>query len=394
MATPPSVVLSAHIMALGVVRSLGHRGVRSVVVRYSPRTDIAHRSRYVSRSVRVRHPDEAEESLLHALRRLGPGLEGSPLVPASDETLTFATRHRNELSRWYRVLAPSADIVERIIRKEHTYALAEELGIAAPRTRLLARETDLDAVPHELGFPCLVKPSQSHRYFERFGRKMTRVTTFEELRAAYAEAAAAGLDVLAQELIPGDDTHGVNYNSYRVAGHEPVEFTARKVRLTPRNFGPPSVVVSARVEEVLAPARRLLDAFGFEGYSCVEFKRDARDGGYRLMEVNGRFNLSSLLAERCGINFAWLAYRHAVHGDVPVASEYREGVYWIDGTKDVVYGVPELLRRPGDVARFAAPYRREAVFAVFDPHDLRPFAQRYGLLAGAALGSIRARMGG
>ena len=120
-----------------------------------------------------------------------------------------------------------------------------------------------------------------------------------------------------------------------------MEFTAAKVRLTPRSFGPPSVVVSRVIPEIIEPARRLLDALGYEGYSCTEFKRDPRDGVYKLMEVNGRFNLSSLLMLRCGINLPAMAYRHAVLGEAPTGIEQPEGMHWIDGTKDLVYGLPD-----------------------------------------------------
>ena len=387
---PPAVVLSGHLMALGVVRSLGRRGVRSIVLHYNDDVDVAHRSRYASRSMRVAHPEHDEDAFMRALTALGPTVEGSPLIPASDETLSVVARHKQELGRWYRVMAPDADIVERIIRKEHTYALADAIGVAAPRTHHLASMEDLERHRDEFSFPCLIKPSQSHRYVEVFKRKMVRVADVDQLRAAYRQAVEADLEVLLQELIPGDDRQGVNYNSYRT-GHGPVaEFTAQKVRLTPMDFGPPSVVISRQIPEVIEPGRRILDALGYEGYSCVEFKRDARDGTYKLMEVNGRFNLSSLLSERCGINFAWLAYRHLVTGELEPVDGYREGVYWVDGTKDWVYGVPELLRRRRSIGDFLAPYTKPRVFAVLDRTDLRPFAARWGLLAaGAADGARR-----
>ena len=394
MELPPSVVVSGHLMALGVVRSLGRRGVRSVVVSYRDAVDMAPASRHVRHSVRVPHPERDEEGFIAALMRLGPRLEGSPLLPASDESLSVIAHHRDELARWFRVACPDARVVDAIIEKEHTYALADAIGLPAPRTFLPASEDELERMATELGYPCLIKPSQSHRYVELFKRKMVRADDRSTLLAAYREAREAGLDVLLQELIPGDDGQGVNYNSYRVDGRVVAEFTAQKVRLTPRNFGPPSVVISRRLPEVMELGRRILDALGYEGYSCVEFKRDARDGGYRLMEVNGRFNLSSLLSERCGMNFPWIVYRHLVTGEVESVDDFREGVYWIDGTKDLAYGLPELVRRPWTIGRFVAPYRAERVFAVLDGDDLWPFAKRYALLAADALRGIGHRVRG
>jgi D-aspartate ligase len=376
----PAVVLSGHIMALGVARSLGAAGIPVVLARYRD-DDMAQASRFVRRTVRVPHPGDHEEGFIVALERLGPSVEGSPLFPTSDETLLAVARHRERLARWYRVAAPAATLVERVV-------------MPAPRTVLLSSEGDLERHRDAFPFPCLAKPSQSHRYQDLFGRKMVRVETMDQLVAAYREAAAAGLAVMLQELIPGDDRSGVNYNSYRSAGGPPVEFTAAKVRLTPRRFGPPSVVVSRAIPEVIEPARRLLDALGYDGFSCTEFKRDARDGVYKLMEVNGRFNLSSLLMLRCGINFPLMTYRHLLFGEAPAAIPAAEGgVYWIDGTKDVVYAIPELLRRPWAVGAFAEPYRRTHVFAVFDRDDPRPLALRYRELVRRGARTVLKRVG-
>ncbi|HET9539186.1 MAG TPA: hypothetical protein VFQ46_01155 [Candidatus Limnocylindria bacterium] len=380
MPSLPAVVLSGHIMALGVARSLGAAGIPAILVRYRD-DDLAQASRFVARSIRVPHPEENEPGFIRALERLGPNLEGSPLFPASDETLVAVARHKERLSRWYRVAAPDEALATRIIHKEHTYSLAEKVGVPAPRTVLIGSEQDLERHRDRFPFPCIAKPSQGHLYQDLFGRKMVRVEDMDELVAAYREAAAAGLQMMLQELIPGDDRQGANYNSYRVPGSPAVEFTAAKVRLTPRSFGPPSVVVSRVIPEIIEPARRLLDALGYEGYSCTEFKLDPRDGIYKLMEVNGRFNLSSLLMLRCGINLPAIAYRHVLLGEAPVGIEQPEGIHWIDGTKDLAYGLPELVRRPTGVPAFVRPYRQPHVFAVFAWDDARPLAVRYRALA-------------
>ncbi|HET6819220.1 MAG TPA: hypothetical protein VFH98_01560, partial [Candidatus Limnocylindria bacterium] len=376
-----------------VARSLGSAAIPVVLMRYRD-DDIAQASRFVTRSIRVPHPGDDEPGFIAALERLGPSVEGSPLLPASDETLLAVARHRDRLSRWYRVAAPAEAQANRIIMKEHTYALADEIGVPAPRTMLVASEEDLERHRDRFPFPCLAKPSQSHRYQDLFGRKMVRVTGMDELAAAYREAAGVGLEIMLQELIPGDDRSGVNYIAYRVPGSPPVEFTAAKVRLTPPSFGPPSVVVSRDIPEVLGPARRLLDALGYEGFSCTEFKLDARDGTYKLMEVNGRFNLSSLLMLRCGLNFPLMAYRHHLFDEAPSAADSPQGIHWIDGTKDIAYALPQLVRHPTRIGAFTEPYRRPHVFAVFDRDDPRPLVVRYRNLVGRGWATMMRKLGG
>ncbi len=234
------------------------------------------------------------------------------LFPASDESTVAVSRHKRRLEEHYVVACPEWEIVETFIDKAKTHALAEAHGVPAPRTITRHSAPDLADCARLLGFPMLVKPAQSHLFFDRFKRKMVRVGSLPELASVYRAVSEAGLEVMLQEIIPGDDSSVVNYNSYFWNGQALVEFTARQIRKAPPEFGSPRVAVSARIPEVIEPGRDILRSMGFYGFACTEFKRDRRDGVYKLMEVNGRHNLSGLLAVRCGVNFPLIHYRHLV----------------------------------------------------------------------------------
>jgi len=242
-----------------------------------------------------------------------------------------------------------------------------------PRTLVPTSIEDAERFCQSLEFPCLVKPCQSHLYYARFKVKMIEVDRPERLMEVYRRAAEAGFEVMIQELIPGPDANGANYNSYFWQGQPVVEFTAKKVRNGPPRFGSPRVVVSQHLPEVLEPGRRILQSLGFSGYSCVEFKQDPRDGIYKLIEVNGRHNLSTLLAVRCGLNFPWKHYRHLVLGELPTQEDFPPGIYWIDLMRDLGYSLKHVLSERLSPAQFFRPYLNPHVFAVLDWSDPRPF---------------------
>jgi len=127
---------------------------------------------------------------------------------------------------------------------------------------------------------------------------------------------------------------------------------------------------------VIEPGRKILKAMGFYGYACTEFKKDTRDGVYKLMEVNGRHNLSTLLAVRCGINFPWLEYQHLVENEQPTAQDFKTGIYWIDITSDVGYSLGYLKQERYSLRQYLRPYFNQHVFAIFDLKDIRPFIRR------------------
>ncbi len=167
----------------------------------------------------------------------------------------------------------------------------------------------------------------------------------------------------------------VNYNAYVWEGKVLAEFTAPHVRNGPPWFGQPRVVVSRKVPDVIEPGRRMLQALGFSGYACTEFKRDPRDGKYKVLDVNGRHNLSTMLAVRCGINFPWLHYRHLGEGVEPHAMDFREGVYWIDLVRDIGFTAMYLTGNTA-AGQLHSPLCEPSCLCDLRSKDIRPFFRR------------------
>lgn len=364
-------------MGLGVIRALGMMGVPVVAVYYDRHKDMGYVSKYVNHTVYAPHPERAEDDFLALLIELAPRFGGGLLIPVSDQTLVTVSRHRELLASHYIVACTEWDITRRFIDKKHTYALAESVGVAAPKTIVPLSREDVERYGETIDYPCLVKPCQSHLFFAHFGRKMVPVQNLKIMLAVYQQAAGAGMDVMLQEIIPGDDTHVMNYNSYFWDGQPLVEFTAQQLRKAPPEFGSPCVAISKRVADVIEPGRRILQAMGFYGYSCTEFKKDPRDGVYKLMEVNGRHNLSTLLAVRCGINFPWLHYRHLVNGVVPEQAFFREDFFWIDMERDLPLIPHRIFKQKQSMSQILRPYLNPHVLAVYDRQDPKPFLKRY-----------------
>jgi D-aspartate ligase len=387
-----AVVVSGSTHALGVVRSLGRQGVPVVVVSYDKR-DIATSSRFVRNVIRAPHPDKDEAQFVSVLLEVAQRCPGSLLIPASDAALGTISRHKTGLEDAGLIVASDdPEVTETLLNKAKTFALARSAGVPSPATFAPSNEEDVRQFCASSEFPAVLKPELSHIYRELVGVKWTRLESLEEAIRAYSVARSLSLEVVLQELIPGDELCGVVYNSYFWNGEPLVEFTSRKIRNSPPDTGSPSVVVSEWIPEVAEHGRRLLRAAKFSGYSCTEFKRDPRDGEYKVMEVNARHNLSSLLATRCGLNFPWMQYQHLIDGLVPEQRDYEQGIYWIDVTRDT-QNLRHYVRRPGySLGKFLEPYRRSHIFAVLDRHDVRPAVTRGVDTVRIAAGRIRRRL--
>lgn len=378
MSSPPAVVLCCSKAGLAVARSLGAAGVRVIGVWYG-RSKLACRSRFVASCHRSPDPEQDEAAFLDFLTARSNDWGGGVLFPTDDASLLSVSRHKTRLTDHYRVVAEDWDVVRPLLEKVHTTEIAMRCGVPCPRIQPITSVAQALAFAREIGFPCIVKPSVGHTFFRRYHVKMVFAHSAGELAAWLDRFEEYPDELMLCEFIPGDDTCGANYNSFYVHAEPRQEFTAAKVRLKPTRIGFPTAVVSRPIPEVTAYGRRLLQSIGYHGFSCAEFKRDERDGIYKLMEINARHNFSGALAFRCGINFPYLSYLDAVGGSLPDAAvEQANGIYWIDEERDLKGLVGSLIGGTRAARAYLEPYLEQSVFAVFSRRDIWPSFQQAG----------------
>ena len=123
-----AVVVGGDYQGLGIARSLGRAGVPVVVL--DDEVSISRVSRYVDRFVRVADLLDPDATMA-ALRGLVPSLAGQRwvLFPTREETVAVVARHREELSRHFRVPTPGFEVVRTAWDKRETYRCAAERGI-------------------------------------------------------------------------------------------------------------------------------------------------------------------------------------------------------------------------------------------------------------------------
>jgi predicted ATP-grasp superfamily ATP-dependent carboligase len=266
------------------------------------RSALGFRSRYAETLLSPDPQDEeAFVSFLAALELEGP----APVFPTHDEPLNAIARAGDRLGERFRFPFPRWDVLQRIQSKRSQLEAAEKAGIPVPRWGTSPAGAD------ELGYPVLVKPSATEGFKRRFGRQAFRCEGPAEVERAWADAAE--YEPLVQELVPGGDEELYTLGSYLSADGEPLGlFCGRKLRQTPPVVGTCRVGEALWVEEVVDHGLRLLRELGHIGLSQVEFKRDPRDGAYRLMEVNPRLWQWHGLAAACGVDFPRIAYEDLV----------------------------------------------------------------------------------
>jgi D-aspartate ligase len=366
-----AIVLGGDYQGLGIVRSLGRRGVPVCVI--DDEHSIARVSRYTSCWARVADLGD-EHRLVEDLLRIGRerNLAGWVIFPTRDETVAAIARNRERLAATFRVPTAGWETIRWAWDKRSTYELAESLDVPAPRTWQPASVAELEAIDGQP--PFAIKPAIKEHFFYETKAKAWRADSVEELRDLVAKALdiVGPGEVLVQELIPGDGQQQYAYCALYEDGKPIATMVARRLRQHPPEFGRASTYVETidapQVEEL---SRRLLGQIRFSGLVELEFKRDPRSGAFKLLDFNARTWGYHTIAGEAGVDFPYLLFRRQLEQPVE-RQRTRSGVRWIRILTDLPTAIAEIGRGRLRLRAYVRSLRRAQVEAVFSRDDPLP----------------------
>jgi D-aspartate ligase len=368
---PGAIVVGGDYQGLGIVRSLGTRGVPVCVI--DDERSIARYSRYATHAVAcddLRDEGRTVGTVLAAGRRLG--LHGWVLYPTRDETVAAFARHRSALREHFRVPTPSWDVVRRAWDKRETYALAADLGISVPRTWYPSHAGELanvDGAP-----PFAVKPAIKEHFVYATKSKAWRADTTAELAERF-EAAAEIVEpgeVMIQELIPGGGEQQFAYCAFFKQGRPVAKMVVQRSRQHPPEFGRASTYVQTVDVPLLEElSERFLRAIGYYGLIELEYKLDPRDGRYKLLDVNARTWGYHTLGARAGVDFPYLVYADQA-GEAIEPSRATTGIRWVRLATDLPTAAVEFVHGRLDWRTYGRSLRNSNVESVFSRRDPLP----------------------
>ncbi len=319
-----------------LLRPLGMSGVRAAVV--APASSPAHQSRFAAGRIPWSGAWEESEALVEELLRFAEDNfdEPVPLFYQYDRHLLLVSRHRGRLAERYRFVLPPGELVEDLVDKVRFEALARRMSLPVPATTILAADHD-PPEPGRLSFPVLLKPGihlGDAWLLVEPEAKAVLVHSWEELRSLWPRVRASGVAMLAQEVVPGPESRIESYHSYvDAAGSLVAEFTGRKIRTRPAQFGYTTALSITEAEDVRVLGRQLVAALNLRGVAKLDFKRTP-DGSLRLLEVNPRFNLWHHPAAVAGVNLPAMVWADLTGGPRPPSFHARPGVRWSNPWQD------------------------------------------------------------
>ena len=236
------------------------------------------------------------------------------LVSCGDNYTGLMARARAALEPYYKFACPTPELVAELDTKEFFYQACERHGLSYPRTFGCTNE-NYKTVELPFPFPCIIKASNSVAYWNcKFPHKKKVFVAYskEEFDAITAAIYSSSYqdNLVLQEYIPGDDNCMRVLNCYSGLDHKVKLMALGRPLLeeqTPEGIGNYAAIVNVRDDELMEKMKAFLEDVGWEGFSNFDMKYDARDGKYKLFEMNPRQGRSSFFVTASGYNLAkWL----------------------------------------------------------------------------------------
>src|SRR3984885_6639720 len=370
--TVGAVVIGGDYQGLGIVRSLGRRGVPVCVV--DDGLSISRYSRFTTKFVKLanlRHERVAVDSLLELGKRLG--LNGWVLYPTREELGAAFSRPPPDTSEMFRVPTSNWESVKWAWDKRNTYRLAQELDIPIPLT-YYPENVDQLAQLQGLTPPFALKPAIKEHFFYATKAKAWRANSHAELITLFRKASdlAGEGEIMVQELIPGGGSQQFSYCAFFREGEAVGKMVVRRTRQHPLEFGRASTYVETVDIPVLEElSERFLREIDYYGLVELEYKLDPRDSQYKLLDVNARTWGYHSLGDRAGVDFSHMLYADQVGLPVQVCKG-RAGVAWVRSITDLPAAAMGIVGGDTDWKSYFRSIKNCNVEAVFSPSDPLP----------------------
>ncbi len=304
---PVAVVAGIDLNGLGIVRSLAAERVQTLVLD----TDFLKATAATRFGRKIKIPALSGPAFIAALRVIAEKLTQKPVLFLTQEgSVETVSAAHDEIADCYRFTMPRHEVMQALLSKGGFQKLAEELHGAIPRSTRLNKDTTSEAMS-ALRFPCVIKPMIKDDAYSAKFKKAYMVASFDQFDQLWRKMRDTAGEMIVQEWIEGADSDVYFCLQYRSSSSPAISFVGRKIcQWPPLVGGTASCVPAPSVRDELV---EMTDAFfqrvGFVGLGSMEYKRDARDGRFYMVEPTvGRTDYQEEVATLNGVNIPYAAY--------------------------------------------------------------------------------------
>jgi len=370
-----AVVVGLNPTGLGAVRSLDKSPSRDIPIiglcestwRAGAYTRLCHKKYYCN--------GFGSPKLIEDLIELGRRFSVKPVLILTDDiTVLLVSKHRQRLSSYYHLLLPTNDVIDLLVDKTRFALYAKENNFSVPRTWVINNRDDLEKASEEVRFPCFVKPRYRNEEWQKNAYpKGFRSRSRDDLMPLYDMLHSTEEHYVLQEWIEGPDTELhmcqvlFDDNSRCIAS-----FTCHKLRQWPAEAGSACMAEPTFCPEIEKETIRLYESLQLKGLAAVEFKHDARDNRYKIIEPRiGRVGTLSEIATANGVNFPLLTYAYLTKMNIS-ENPVRDPVRWILEEGDIQCCLHLMRNKQLSLREMVRSYTGPKCLTLFSRRDPMP----------------------
>jgi predicted ATP-grasp superfamily ATP-dependent carboligase len=304
--------------------------------------------------------------------------EHEVLIPIHERTIIPISKRLSEFKGIVKIPIPAYSTLQLALDKANSIRLAQRVDVPTPQTYIVDDMSQLQSLSNELQYPVVIKlrqeafmPPPRYTYANS---KCDFVMKYELMHKKCPYP-------IVQELV-----RGVGYGFFAIFNedHDPIAiFCHKRLREYPITGGPSAYCASTYDDRLTELGLKLLTSMKWYGAAMVEFRRDIRDGEFKLMEVNPRFWGSLGLPISSGVDFPTILYNMAVgKAALPTLPKYEIDRKWrllLNDVHSLNQAMHESPCKAEYLVRFIGSFfDRRVVYGDADLSDLSPIAYEIG----------------
>ena len=364
------IILDNHIQGLGISRICHRIGLnvhlfnhtRFCITRYSN----------TCKSFTLYHDETELVKLLMDFR----SLDGETLImPSNDRMVRFLEENYLLMSERFVVPFKEPDIMDICYNKIRTYKFAQSLGIPIPESYFPANYSEIEQISGIIQYPVILKPAVMHTFYKKFGKKVFKCNSKEELILNYEKALAAipADEIIVQKFLTGGAPNLFSFGSFCDGKKVIGSFTANRLRQKPMDFGISTTFARTVLNSTIRDQAVLfLEELQYYGLSEVEFMFDGETGAYRLIEINPRTWKWHTLVNQLDLNLIGMMIDDLNNKAVYEKHAEQEGVEWIERVTDTWVVITEILKGRMNWTTVFSSSKCKREYAVFSWNDPLP----------------------
>jgi D-aspartate ligase len=288
-------------------------------------------------------PEKDSAGVIEFLIQLGSKSSGKPILfNTSDKFVKLIIDNSTILKNHFIFNISEPGITEILMNKKLVIDHALKKGVPVPQTFFNSHKDSFKDSFKDFLFPCVIRPEQGNSWTDEPLRsivnqqKLLLVNNQDELEDRLNQILPFYKNLIIQEVVQGKDENLLYTVCYvgkkgQILGY----FTGQKLRISPVHFGSATYMKTYNSDEVLPLCQRLFDGSGYNGPAGVEFKKDDRDGIYKLIEINTRFGLWDIMGKKMGVDLFEIAYLDLTGVNVTPCIPVNREYFWLSLSRDL-----------------------------------------------------------